>query len=200
MEQLSFEESVKLLKKYKISFIDHHIIKNEKDMEKIKYPVVMKVFSEKIIHKSDVGGIILNIRNKEEASNSFKKISRLSKSALVQPMVQGKEVIIGMKKDPQFGQVIMFGLGGIFVEVMKDVSFRICPVTKDDALSMIKEVKAYKILTGIRGEKSVNITSLAELIVKVSNLAIKEKINEIDLNPIIVNEKEAIAVDVRFMI
>jgi len=200
MEQLSFEKSAKLLKKYKIPFTDYSIIKDEKDIEKIKYPIVMKVFSEKIIHKSDVGGIILNIKNKEEALQAFQKTKKLSKSALVQPMIKGKEIIIGMKKDLQFGPVIMFGLGGIFVEVMKDVSFRICPITKDDALSMIKEVKSYKILSGIRGEKPANIDSLAELIVKISNLAMKEKINEIDLNPVMINEKEAVAVDVRFMV
>lgn len=200
MKQLELRKSLDLLKKYKINFVDHKIIKNEKDLGNIRYPVVMKVFSEKIIHKSEEGGVIIGIKNREDAIKSFEKLKKISKDILIQKLVVGKEVIVGMKKDAQFGPVIMFGLGGIFVEVIKDVSLRICPVSKADALSMIKEIKSYKILEGIRGEKKVNINALADTISKISNLAMKEKIAEIDLNPIIVGENEAVVVDVRFMI
>lgn len=192
-------KTLELLKKYKLGFVDYKIVKDEKDLDKIDYPVVMKVFSEEIVHKSEKGGVIVNIKDKDDALAAFKKLRKISKDVLVQKMIFGKEVIIGMKKDPQFGPVIMFGLGGIFVEVMKDTSLRICPVNKDDAISMIKEIKAYKILSGTRGEKNVDIDGIANIIVKLSSLSLKEKINEIDLNPVMVNEKEAVIVDARFM-
>jgi acyl-CoA synthetase (NDP forming) len=199
MEQINLRKTLELLKKYKLGFVDYKIVKDEKDLDKIDYPVVMKVFSEEIVHKSEKGGVIVNIKDKDDALAAFKKLRKISKDVLVQKMIFGKEVIIGMKKDPQFGPVIMFGLGGIFVEVMKDTSLRICPVNKDDAISMIKEIKAYKILSGTRGEKNVDIDGIANIIVKLSSLSLKEKINEIDLNPVMVNEKEAVIVDARFM-
>jgi len=202
MKQLKLEESLKLLKKYNIKYVNSKIVRNEDDFNKIRidYPIVLKVFSEDIIHKSEKGGVIVDIKNKKEAIGAFTKLSKISERVLMQDMVEGKEIIIGMKKDPQFGPVIMFGLGGIFVEVMKDVSFRVCPVNKQEAIDMIKEIKSFKILSGVRGENSVNIDALANMIVKISNLSLKEKLNEIDLNPVIVDDKEAIVVDVRFMV
>ncbi|MBU4369136.1 acetate--CoA ligase family protein [Patescibacteria group bacterium] len=209
MQQLNFEKSLALLKKYKIKFVEFKAIKTEKDLDGVKYPIVLKVFSEKIVHKTDKGGVVLDLRNKDEAIKAFKRLKKISaeggsasggRNVLMQPMVsQKQEVIIGMKKDPQFGPVIMFGLGGIFVEVIKDVSFRICPVSKKDALEMIKEIKSYKVLTGLRGKQSVNINSLADIIVKLSELSLKEKVEEIDLNPVMVSSKEAFVVDVRVM-
>ncbi len=200
MRQLSFEKSLALLKKYKIKFVEFKIIKTEKDLDRVKYPNVIKVFSEKIVHKTDKGGVILDLKNKEEAIKAFKRLKKISKNVLMQPMVsQKQEVIIGMKKDPQFGPVIMFGLGGIFVEIIKDVSFRVCPVNKKDALEMIKEIKSYKVLTGLRGRQAVNINVLADIIVKLSELGLKEKIEEIDLNPVMVGSKGAFVVDVRIM-
>jgi len=200
MRQLSFEKSLALLKKYKIKFVEFKIIKTEKDLDRVKYPIVLKVFSEKIVHKTDKGGVILDLKNKEEAIKAFKRLKKISKKVLMQPMVsQKQEVIIGMKKDPQFGPVIMFGLGGIFVEIIKDVSFRVCPVNKKDALEMIKEIKSYKVLTSLRGRQAVNINVLADIIVKLSELGLKEKIEEIDLNPVMVGSKGAFVVDVRIM-
>ncbi|MCK4521719.1 MAG: acetate--CoA ligase family protein [Nanoarchaeota archaeon] len=199
MKQLEFKKSLKLLKKYDINFVASCVIKDESAFNKVKYPLVLKVFSGKIIHKSDVGGVIVGIKDKEEAVKAFKKLKKASKNILMQKMVSGKEVIIGMKRDGQFGPVVMFGLGGIFVEVMKDISFRVCPVTKRNAVEMIKEIKSYKILEGIRGEKGININALADLIVNVSKLSLKNDVNEIDLNPVIVDDKKAVVVDVRFM-
>ncbi len=199
MKQLEFKKSLKLLKKYDINFVASCVIKDESAFNKVKYPLVLKVFSGKIIHKSDVGGVIVGIKDKEEAVKAFKKLKKVSKNILMQKMVSGKEVIIGMKRDGQFGPVVMFGLGGIFVEVMKDISFRVCPVTKRNAVEMIKEIKSYKILEGIRGEKGININALADLIVNVSKLSLKNDVNEIDLNPVIVDDKKAVVVDVRFM-
>jgi acetate---CoA ligase (ADP-forming) subunit beta len=200
MNQLSLEKILKLLKKYNINFVDFDFVKDEDFFDKTKYPLVLKVASEDIIHKSEVGGVIVGIKNKEDALKHFEILKKKSKKIISQKMIFGKEVIIGVKKDPQFGNVVIFGLGGIFVEVMKDVSFRVCPITKKDALDMIKEIKSYKILEGIRGEKGVNIEKLADIILKISELASKEKINEIDLNPIMVNENDAVVVDARFLI
>ncbi len=200
MRQLNFEKSLALLKKYKIKFVESKIIKTEKDLDGVKYPIVLKVFSKKIVHKTDKGGVILDLKNKEEAIKAFKKLKKISQKVLMQPMVsQKQEVIIGMKKDPQFGPVIMFGLGGIFVEVIKDISFRVCPVSKKDALEMIKEIKSYKVLTGLRGKQAVNINALADIIVKLSRLSLKEKAEEIDLNPVMVSSRGALVVDVRIM-
>ena len=115
-------------------------------------------------------------------------------------MERGKEIIVGMTRDPQFGSVLMFGLGGVFVEVLKDVSFRIAPIGKEEAEEMIEEIKASKILKGIRGEKPVNTEKLVDILVKVSKLAENKKILEVDLNPVIVNETSAIIVDARIML
>lgn len=200
MRQLNFEKSLALLKKYKIKFVESKIIKAEKDLDGVKYPIVLKVFSKEIIHKTDKGGVVLDLKNKEEAIKAFKRLKKISQKVLMQPMVsQKQEVIIGMKKDPQFGPVIMFGLGGIFVEVIKDISFRVCPVSKKDALEMIKEIKSYKVLTGLRGKQSVNINALADIIIKLSGLSLKEKVEEIDLNPVMVSNKGALVVDVRII-
>ena len=209
MKQLNFEKSLALLKKHKIKFVKSKVIKTVKDLDGVKYPIVLKIFSEKIIHKTDKGGVILDLKNKKEAIKAFKKLKKISakggsafggSKVLMQSMLsQRQEVIIGMKKDPQFGPVIMFGLGGIFVEVIKDVSFRVCPVSKKDALEMIKEIKSYKVLTGLRGKQSVNINALADIIVKLSEFGLKEKVEEIDLNPVMVNNKVAFVVDVRIM-
>jgi len=203
MEQIGFFESTKLLKKYKLDFSDFLVIKSAKDIKKIKkYPIVMKIFSKKIIHKSDVKGVKLNIQNEKEAENVFLELKKIKNidGIICQQQAEGKQVILGIKRDSQFGPVIMFGLGGIFVEVLKDVSFRICPVDKKLALAMMKEIKGHKILEGLRGEKGVNTAAIAEIIVKLSNFAMKEKnIQEIDLNPVIVNEKTAVIVDVRMM-
>jgi len=203
MEQIGFFESVKLSKKYKLNFSDFIVIKSLKDIKKIKrYPAVMKIFSKKIVHKSDVNGVVTDIKNEAEAEKAFASLKKIknSEGIICQQQADGKQVILGIKRDSQFGPVIMFGLGGIFVEVLKDVSFRICPVDKKMALVMMREIKGYKILGGLRGEKGVNTEAIAEIITRLSNLAMKEKsIKEIDLNPVIVNEKTAAIVDVRMM-
>ena len=199
MKLIELREIINLLKKYNLNFVESVVIKDKNIFDKIKYPIVLKVSSNKIIHKSDCGGVITNINNKKDAVENFNKLKRISKNIIAQKMVYGKEIIIGMKKDPQFGPVVMFGLGGIFVEIMKDVVFRICPIEKKEAIEMIKEIKSYSILEGVRGEKKVNINKIADIIVKISNLSLKEDINEIDLNPVIINDGGAFIVDARFM-
>ena len=214
MRQLDFNKTKKLLEKYKVPFSLGKIAKSSeqavKAAKEIKFPVVLKIVSKEIIHKSDIGGVAVGLKDAEEVRNDYeilimavkKKLPRAKiEGVLVQRMIEGREVIIGMKRDPQFGAVLMFGLGGIFVEVLKDVSFRIAPVDKKEAEGMINEIKASKVLKGIRGEKAVKISALVEILIKVSGLAVHEKkIVEIDLNPVIVNEKSAWIVDARMMV
>jgi acyl-CoA synthetase (NDP forming) len=175
------------------------------------YPLAMKVVSPDIIHKSDAGGIKLNLKDAAEVEKAFGDIMANAEKAttreriagtLISPMAApGQECIIGMIRDPQFGPVIMFGLGGIFVEVLKDVSFRVAPPAREDIDDMITEIKGYKVLTGIRGERPKDVDALKDIIAKLSQIAIDNpEIREIDLNPVIVHEKGASIVDSRIIL
>jgi acetyl-CoA synthetase (ADP-forming) len=179
--------------------------------EEIGYPVVFKIVSPDIIHKSDVGGVIVNIKNEEEAKNAYKKImENVAKNKpnakiigiLVQEMAPaGLEVIVGAIKDPQFGHTIMFGLGGIFVEILKDVTFRIAPLTMEDAMEMIREIKGYPLLKGYRGQPPADENAIIDTIMKTSKLLIDlPQISQLDLNPIFVYEKGAKIVDARIIL
>ncbi|MCC6017744.1 MAG: acetate--CoA ligase family protein [Candidatus Verstraetearchaeota archaeon] len=179
--------------------------------EEIGYPVVFKIVSPDIIHKSDVGGVIVNIKNEEEAKNAYKKImENVAKNKpnakiigiLVQEMAPaGLEVIVGAIKDPQFGHTIMFGLGGIFVEILKDVTFRIAPLTMEDAMEMIREIKGYPLLKGYRGQPPADENAIIDTIMKTSKLLTDlPQISQLDLNPIFVYEKGAKIVDARIIL
>ena len=212
MPQLDFKKTNELLKKYKLSYCKSCLCKKVdeaiKAVKKINYPIVLKISSADIMHKTDFNLVKTDITNEKELENSFKDIIAKAKKKfpkakiegiILQEQLIGKEVIIGAKKDPTFGQVIMFGLGGIFVELFKDISFRIAPVNKNLAEEMIEEIKSHKILKGLRGEKSVSINSLVDILIKLSKLIEKEKITEIDFNPVIVNQKTASIVDARII-
>jgi len=175
------------------------------------YPLAMKVVSPDIIHKSDAGGIKLGLNNHEDIKTAFKEIVTNAEKVvekknivgtLISPMAKkGQECIIGMIRDAQFGPVIMFGLGGIFVEVLKDVSFRVAPLAAEDIDEMVKEIKGYTILTGIRGEKPKDIDAIQDILARLSEIVIDNpEIKEIDLNPVIVHEKGASIVDSRVII
>lgn len=181
--------------------------------ESIGYPVVLKIVSPQVIHKSDVGGVLLNINSPSEVKEGFNKIiGNINKhipnaevyGVLVQEMLpQGLETIIGSTKDPVFGNIMVFGLGGIFVEVLRDVSFRIAPVELDEAFEMIEEIRSSKVLAGFRGSAPRDKNALAELIVKLSKLVTEiPEIKEVDLNPVIVYEegKGAKIADARFIV
>lgn len=214
MHKLSYDQTEKLLQRFRIPHVSQGLAKTEKEAiqkaKKFGFPVVMKVSSPQIIHKTESGGIILNVQNEGEVSAAYKKISKNVKASqgkatiegiIVQKQIQGKEVIIGSKIDPSFGPVIMFGLGGIFVEVLQDVAFRLVPIEKKDAEEMIREIKGYPVLAGIRGEKPVNIKKIEELLLAISSLVQKNpSIKELDINPVLVNEKEALPVDVRIIV
>ena len=175
------------------------------------FPVVLKIVSNDITHKTDAGGVELNIANEEEAGLAYDRMLSAAKEKYpeatidgvsVQKMLnQGVEVIIGMSKDPQFGPMLMFGIGGIFVELLKDVSFKIVPLTDKDAEDMIAEIKARPMLQGFRGSEPVNEKALANVLIKLSDFVeANPEIEEIDMNPLFVNADEAIAVDARIVL
>jgi len=168
---------------------------------RIGYPVVMKGCSADISHKTERGLIRVDVRNDEEAASAFKEITAAmdgaDKSVLVQQMVKGqRELVVGLIRDPQFGPCVMFGLGGIFTEVLKDTAFRVAPLEKRDALEMMQEIKAHKILEAVRGMTSADKDMLAEILITVGQIGIEnEAIKEIDINPVIISDGKPVAVD-----
>ena len=201
---LDFKTSQNLSKKYGIDVVETYFADSENSAKKATgrtgFPCVMKLNSAE--HKTDIGGIITNIENHHQAELAFHKLKRKRNfnGVIVQKQLEGKEIIIGGKQDLQFGPVVLFGIGGVFVEIMKDFSLKIAPVTKKEAEYMIKSIQGYPILRGTRGEKSVNLNNIANAIVAVSNLISKHpEIQELDLNPLIVSENYCKAVDLRFI-
>jgi acetyl-CoA synthetase (ADP-forming) len=179
--------------------------------DQIGYPVVLKIVSPDVLHKFDVGGVILDIKNSKEVKNGYNKILKNVKDhkpdakivgVLVQEMApSATEVIVGATKDPQFGPALMFGLGGIFVEILKDVTFRIAPITESDAKEMITEVKGYPILKGYRGQPPADVDAIVKILMNTSRLVMDHmEIKELDLNPIMVYEKGAKTVDARIIL
>ncbi|CAJ36977.1 acetate--CoA ligase family protein [Methanocella arvoryzae] len=175
---------------------------------KLGFPVALKVLSDKISHKSDLGLVALNIASADCARGAYDRIITAARAldpeatAVVQTMAApGREVIVGAKRDPQFGPIVLFGMGGVFVEVFKDVSIRVAPVDHQTAIEMIKEIKGYRMLTEFRGQKSVDIDALADVIVNISRLIMeREDILELDANPVMAYESGAIAVDARVLL
>ena len=198
------EEGQEVLKAYGLPLPTSALAKNDteavKIANKIGYPVVMKIASPQIIHKSDAGGVKVNLTNDKEIKEAFKTIIKNAKKynskaeikgVLIVEMVKGgKEMIIGSKLEPGFGPVIMLGMGGIYVEVLKDVTFKLAPVTSKEADDMISEIKTQKLLQGVRGEKPSDITKLSECIQRLSQLVTDFKeIKELDMNPVLVMDK-----------
>jgi len=211
-------EAKQVLKAYGLPVPDEKLAKTLDEAleyaKEIGYPVVLKLMSPQILHKSDARVVALNIKNEDELKKKWEEIHENAKKyrpdaeilgVLVAPMLKpGREVIIGVTEDPQFGHAIMFGLGGIFVEILKDVTFRIIPIEEKDAWAMIKSIKGYPILAGARGEPPADMEALVKMILKVSELVddLKDYIKEMDLNPVFVyNEGEgAVVVDARIIL
>jgi acetyl-CoA synthetase (ADP-forming) len=200
---------------YGIPVTKFKVALNEKEAAKyadeIGYPAVLKIVSPDIIHKSDAGGVIINLKTPAEVKDAYNKILENVKKykadakivgILVQEMApQSTEVIVGAIKDPQFGQTVMFGLGGIFVEVLKDVNFRIAPLTTDDAKEMITQLKAYPLLKGYRNTPPADIDALVNILCSVSRLVMDNpEIKELDLNPVLAYQKGAKTVDARIIL
>ncbi len=208
-------EALEIVKAYGAPIAEAKLAKDPEEAVKIAdeigYPVVLKIVSPDISHKSDVGGVIVGLKNHsqvlEAAKKIFENVRRNAPKAritglLVQKMAPpGLEVIVGGLRDNVFGPVVMFGLGGIFVEVLKDVSFRIAPITEEDAYEMMKEIKSAKLLEGYRGQPPVDKKSLAKIIIAVAKLLEEnEEVESIDLNPIIAYPDSAVVVDARVIL
>lgn len=206
-------EGMKLLECYGIKVAPFDIAQNVEEAleiaDRIGYPVVLKVVSPDIVHKSDIGALKLNVTRDKLETEFFEMLSKVERllpnarieGVMVQKMITGgREVILGMKKDPSFGNVLMFGLGGIYVEVFKDVSFKIAPLSKEDAYDMIKKIKSYPLLRGVRGEKGVDIDAIAETILRFSQLGMDYPILEMEINPLKVFEDGCVAIDFRMLL
>lgn len=208
-------ESKKLLERAGIPVVETRLVRTKRETisvsKEMGFPVVLKITSPDIVHKSDSGGVKLGIANATQASKAYSEImlsikqrypSAIIHGLTVQKMAPpGIQVIVGMNKDPQFGPVLMFGLGGILVELLKDVSFRIVPVTKRDAAEMIREIKGYPLLEGYRGQEPANIDALQDIIMRVSQFVERTpEIKELDLNPIFAYRDKAVSVDARIVL
>ena len=216
-DQLTTLESIDVLQAYGIRACKYGLATNEQEVvnlgNSIGYPVVMKMTSKTTSHKTDVGGVVVNIRSEEQLRNEYKGLlERLEAKGLIdglegviiQEMVKGnREMVCGIATDPQYGPMMMFGLGGVFVEALKDVTFRIAPLTDIDASEMVRSVKAYKLLQGARGTKPAQIDQIEETLLRLSQLVNDFKfIDELDINPLLVSEAtgEGIAVDGRIKV
>jgi len=215
-KKLLEHESMALLEAYGIPLAPYFFIKDESEInlaaEKVGFPAVIKIVSPDIVHKSDVGGVIIGINDlssmKEAISKIRENVARNQPGAqvtgfLVQKMLPkgGIEVIVGGIRDPVFDATVMFGLGGIFVEIFKDVSFRIAPITEAEALDMINEIRSRKLLEGYRGDTPKDKKAIANIIVKAAQLIYEnQEIKEMDINPVIAYQNGAYAVDARFIL
>jgi acetate---CoA ligase (ADP-forming) subunit beta len=208
-------EAKTIITEYGISTNQFQLAKTQKEAttyaDQIGYPIVLKIVSPDIIHKSDAGGVKINLKNATEVEAAYNQILENAKNykpdakivgVLVAEMAPaGTEVIVGAVKDVQFGQTVMFGLGGIFVELLKDVNFRVAPLTTEDAKEMITQLKAFPLLNGYRGAAPADLDALVTILCNVSRLVMEHpEIKELDLNPVMAYPKGAKTVDARIII
>ncbi len=201
------ENEVKdILKAYSINTTKYNLVNKIKDLDKLdlKFPVALKVCSNKILHKTDVGGVKLGIKDMNELKMNFKEFRKKfpKENLLVDQMAEkGVEIIVGLVQDPTFGISIMCGIGGIFTELYKDVTFRIVPIEKYDAEQMVEEIKGKKLLEGFRNIPA-NKQLVVDLIMKVSKIGqeLKDRIDQMDLNPVFVYENDICVVDAKLIL
>jgi len=208
-------ESKELIREAGISVVETRLAISREEAisisKELGLPVVLKIASPDVVHKSDAGGVKIGLRTATQVGKAYGEILKAIKQKYPQAVVDGVsvqkmarpgvEVIIGMSKDAQFGPVLMFGLGGILVEVLKDVSFRIVPLARRDAAEMIREIKGYPLLEGYRGQEPVDVANLEELLLKVSDFVERNPgIKELDLNPVFAYSDGAVAVDARVVL
>ena len=212
---MDFKKIERFIEKVKLPVPKQVFAKNKKQavegLKKLRGAslVVMKLISPDFLHKSGFGLVKTVEADAEIVGKTFDELVKLAKrkrrkakidGVLIQEKCEGVEVIIGMKRDATFGPVLLFGIGGIFAEVLQDKSLRIAPIKKEEALEMMKEIKGYRLLTGYRGMPKVNFDALASILVRLGNYAVEnEKLDEVDLNPVIVDEKKAYCVDIRIV-
>jgi len=209
---LTEAEAYELLSKHGIPVPEYSVASTEEELlkvaKRVDFPLVMKIVSPDIMHKTDIGGIKMNITNLPQIKKAYKDIihnvrqnkpeARINGMLLCKQVSKGVEVIVGMIRDPQFGPTVMFGLGGIFTEILKDIAFRVCPIERTDIEEMLTEIEGIKILQGYRGQPRRDANAIIDIIMGISRLALDYPVvKEIDLNPIIVYEKGAIVVDAK---
>lgn len=205
MQVLLEKEAEDFLARNHFNVVPRLVARDERDVilkaKRLGFPVVLKVLSSKIIHKTDKGAVKVDLRNELELKKAFRELKHTkAEGYLVQKFIPGEWFLIGLKKDPSFGHVLVFGMGGVYTEVLKDVSFRVCPVSVSDVNSMIEETKAFKILSGVRSKK-YDLDAVKGLLHKTSELAKKfPNIVELDINPLVVNAKQAVIVDARIVL
>ena len=221
MKKMDDLAAAKLVKSHGIPVAKHLLARTEAEAvaaaRRIGYPVALKVSCPGIIHKTEARALILGVEDVFQLRKAYATIIKNAKSyakrrrlkadiagIIVQEMIsdlQQREVIIGGKRDPQFGPVIMFGLGGIFVEIMKDVSFGIVPIQRTDAKYMISSIRGFPVLQGARGQKQANLKALEDCLLSISRLLWKNKrVKEIDINPLFIDGKKAVAADIRVLV
>ena len=213
--ELTEVESKEFLKKARISVIDTRLATSREEAisisRKLGFPVALKITSPDIVHKSDAGGVKLGPERASQVGKAYDDViqtisqrypqARLHGVAVQKMARPGVEVIIGMFKDAQFGPVLMFGLGGIMVEVLKDVSFRIGPLAKRDAAEMVREIKGYPLLKGYRGQEAVDVSYLEDMLLRVSDFVGQNpEVKELDLNPVFAYSDGALVVDARIIL
>jgi len=209
---LDLEQSLKTCKKHKLPVAEFAMAKTAKQAaeigKKLGYPLALKVISPQIVHKTEAGCIKAGISGEKEVSKAFEDIVENAKKfdkkakvqgVLIQKMEKGIELIVGGKKDEQFGHAIIIGIGGTSVELYKDYSMRLCPLSGQDFEEMLSEIKGKKLLEGFRGSKPVNLQALKELVLKTSEMLVEERIKELDLNPVLANDRECTIVDARII-
>lgn len=202
---LSEYESKQVLAFYQIPVTREILVKDVKDLNKatqeIGYPLVIKGCSSMISHKTEKDLIKIDIRNNNEAGSAFEEIitsmDSADKAVLVQELVKGKrELVVGMTRDAQFGPCVMFGLGGIFTEILKDISFRLAPMERRDAIEMMQEIKGHKILDAVRGMEAADLDILADMLINVGRIGVEnDSVSEIDINPVVISGSKSVAVD-----
>mgnify|MGYP006279067829 CR=1 FL=1 len=204
-------ESKQLLQEIGIPIPAQELTKTKEEtvqvVEEIGYPVVLKLMAEDIVHKSDSGAVKLGLQNKEEVEKAYDELMKIpaesEKKISVQQMAKEPitELIIGMTTDPQFGPSLMFGIGGILVELLEDVSFRIAPITEYDAKEMIHEIKGFPLLDGYRGKPKADIDAIVDVLLKISDFVMEhQEIYEMDLNPVFIYEDGISCVDARIIL
>jgi acyl-CoA synthetase (NDP forming) len=208
-------EAMQLFKNYGLPTPEYRFVSDKEQAaeaaEQLGFPIVLKIVSGDVLHKTDAGGVKVGLQTERDVIQAYDAIidsvyknvptARIEGMLVVEQAPKGTECILGMVKDKQFGPALMFGLGGIFVEVLKDVSFRVLPLTQNDALEMIRETKAYKVLSGVRGEAAKDVEALSRAILNLAKLVEQNpEIQEIDANPVMVYEKGVLVLDARVII
>lgn len=209
------DESLAIVKLFGVDVPDYALVKTAEEAvevsKEIGFPIVLKIASPDALHKSDMGGVVIGMKNVEDVERNYHKVidnlkrnvpdARVDGVLIQKQIPEATQLIVGGIYDEQFGPTVMFGLGGVFVELFKDVSFRIAPVTETEALEMIKEIKAYPVLSGYRGSKKLDIEQVARIIVNISELITNISIiKEVELNPLFAYEKSVKAVDARVIL